>query len=79
MIVGAVMTSHAAWKDSGKSHGIPTLNFSALRPRTIAPRSTSIGGVSTSSHLQYRLEIRAHYWIAFGNVVLVFANIVVPN
>lgn len=47
MVVGAVMASLAAWKDSGKSDGIPALYLGALRPRTITPRSTSVGGVLT--------------------------------
>lgn len=79
MVVRSVMATLAAWDNGGKSNGIPALDLGALCARTVAPRSTSIGGISTSSHLQYRLEGRAHYWVAFGNVVPVFTNIVVPN
>ena len=45
MVVRAVMASHAAWENGGKSDGIPALDLSALRARTIAPRSTRVGGV----------------------------------
>ena len=47
MIISSVMSSLAAWKNCGKSDGVPALNFSALRPRTITPRSTRVGGVAT--------------------------------
>lgn len=79
MIVCAVMAPLAAWENGGKSDGIPALYLSALCTRTVAPRSTRVGGVSTSSHLQYHLEGSAHYWVAFCNVVSVFTNIPVPN
>lgn len=45
MIVRSVMSTLASWKNSGKSNGIPALDLGALRPRTIAPRSTRVGGV----------------------------------
>ena len=45
MVIGAVMSTHAAWENSGKSNGIPTLYLGALRPRTVTPRSTRVGGV----------------------------------
>ena len=48
MVIGAVMASLAAWENSGKSDGIPALYLSALRPWTIAPRSTGVSGVSTA-------------------------------
>ena len=47
MVVGAVMSTLAAWKYSGKSNGVPALDLSALRPRTVTPRSTRVGGVAT--------------------------------
>ena len=49
MVVGAVMSTLASWKDSGKSNGIPALDLGALRPRTVTPRSTRVGGVLTTA------------------------------
>ena len=47
MVVRPIVSSHAAWENGGKSDGIPALDLGALRPRTVTPRSTRVGGVAT--------------------------------
>lgn len=49
MVISAVMSTLASWQNGGKSDGIPAFYLGTLCSWTVAPRSTSIGGVLTTA------------------------------